>query len=103
MYAIRSYYEAEGPRAYQVGEIAYWPPRHSFVIFYAQDGEIIDDLQPVGRMTSGIEILREAGDVAIKFVITSYSIHYTKLYELPTGGWCGSTPIAISRSAPPPW
>jgi len=59
--------EAEGPRAYQVGEIAYWPPRHSFVIFYAQNGEIIDDLQPVGRMTSGIEILRETGDVEIKF------------------------------------
>lgn len=59
--------DAEGPRSYRVGEIAYWPPRHSFVIFYAQNGEIIDDLQPVGRITGAIEWLRQAGDVEIEF------------------------------------
>ena len=27
---------------YEVGEIVYWPPRHSFVIMYAQNGEMFD-------------------------------------------------------------
>ncbi|WP_125574496.1 cyclophilin-like fold protein [Levilactobacillus huananensis] len=35
---------------YAVGDIAYWTPRHSFVIFYQQTGEVISDLQKVGHI-----------------------------------------------------
>lgn len=35
---------------YQVGDIAYWTPRHSFVIFYKQTGEVISEMQKVGRI-----------------------------------------------------
>ena len=37
-------------RGYEVGEIVYWPPRHSFVILYRQNGEAFD-MQSIGRMT----------------------------------------------------
>ncbi|SPX67900.1 Uncharacterized conserved protein [Lactiplantibacillus plantarum subsp. plantarum] len=30
---------------YAVGDIAYWTPRHSLVIFYEQTGEVISNLQ----------------------------------------------------------
>ena len=36
---------------YEVGEIVYWPPRHSFVIMYAQNGEMFD-MQKVGKILS---------------------------------------------------
>ena len=29
-------------RGYEVGEVVYWPPRHSFVILYRQNGEAFD-------------------------------------------------------------
>ena len=32
-------YEDASTKGYEVGDIVYWPPRHSFVIMYAQDGE----------------------------------------------------------------
>ena len=41
-------------RGYEVGEIVYWPPRHSFVILYAQNGEHFD-MQPIGRIEKGVE------------------------------------------------
>lgn len=34
---------------YEVGEIVYWPPRHSFVIMYAQNGEMFD-MQKIGKI-----------------------------------------------------
>jgi hypothetical protein len=63
--------ENAGPSGYQVGDIAYWPPRHSFVIFYRQNGEIIDGLQRVGRMTSGTEVFQQTGDTQVKFEVYS--------------------------------
>ena len=47
-----------GTSGYEVGDIVYWTPRHSFVIMYAQNGEIISNLQKVGRIDSGVEIGR---------------------------------------------
>ena len=47
---------------YEVGDIAYWTPRNSFVIFYGQNGEVIDNLQKVGRFDSDIEMLAVFGD-----------------------------------------
>lgn len=52
---------------YEVGDIAYWTPRHSFVIFYAQNGEVIPNLQPVGHIHSGIETITGPGDTDVTF------------------------------------
>ncbi|BDZ31292.1 cyclophilin-like fold protein [Lactiplantibacillus sp. WILCCON 0030] len=54
--------------SYVVGDIAYWTPRHSFVIFYKQTGEVISNLQKVGHINSGdLTPLRSAGDTLMKF------------------------------------
>lgn len=53
---------------YRVGDIAYWPPRHSFVIFYNQTGEIINELQPIGHINTGnLAQFRSSGDVTVSF------------------------------------
>jgi hypothetical protein len=41
---------------YEVGDIGYWTPGHALVIFYAQNGEIISNLQEMGYIDSGVEI-----------------------------------------------
>jgi hypothetical protein len=51
---------------YEVGEIVYWPPRHSFVIMYAQNGEQFD-MQKIGRVDSGVEVFRKTGDLNVTF------------------------------------
>lgn len=53
-------------RNFQLGEIIYWPPRHSFVIMYHQDGEVFS-MQHVGQIESGVEIFEETGDVTATF------------------------------------
>ncbi len=52
---------------YDVGDIVYWPPRHSFVIMYEQNGERISDLQKIGRIDSGVEIFKRTGDIDVTF------------------------------------
>ncbi len=52
---------------YEVGDICYWTPRRSFVIFYRQNGEVISNLQKVGHIDSGVEIFELTGDVAVRF------------------------------------
>lgn len=52
---------------YEVGDIVYWTPRHSFVIMYEQNGERIGNLQPVGRIDSGVEIFKRTGDIDVTF------------------------------------
>ncbi|MEU6646840.1 cyclophilin-like fold protein [Saccharomonospora sp. NPDC046836] len=54
---------------YEVGDIAYWTPRHSFVIFYAQNGEVISNLQPVGHIDAGVDRIDAAGDTDVAFHI----------------------------------
>jgi hypothetical protein len=51
---------------YEVGEIIYWPPRHSFVILYEQNGERFD-MQKIGRIDSGVEVFKKTGDVNVTF------------------------------------
>lgn len=51
---------------YQIGDIAYWPPRGSLVILYAQNGERFTR-QHVGRIDSGAEIFQTTGDAEITF------------------------------------
>lgn len=52
---------------YEVGDISYWTPRHSFVIFYKQNGEVIGNLQKIGRIDSGIEIFSQTGNTNVTF------------------------------------
>jgi hypothetical protein len=51
---------------YEVGEIIYWPPQHSLVIMYAQNGERFD-MQKIGRVDSGVEVFRKTGDENVTF------------------------------------
>lgn len=53
-------------RNFELGEIIYWPPRHSFVIMYHQDGEVFS-MQHVGQIESGVEIFDTTGDVTVTF------------------------------------
>lgn len=46
---------------YQVGDIAYWAPRHSFVIFYKQTGEVISSLQLIGHIEGNLDFMVGAG------------------------------------------
>lgn len=53
---------------YAVGDIAYWTPRHSFVVFYKQTGEIIGNLQKVGHISSGnLNYFLSVGNVYLTF------------------------------------
>lgn len=56
-----------GTSGYDVGDIVYWAPRHSFVIMYAQNGERISDLQKIGRIDSRVEIFARTGDIDVTF------------------------------------
>lgn len=59
--------EEAGRSGYEIGDIAYWTPRHSFVIFYKQNGEVIDNLQKIGSIDSGVELFSRTGDVNVTF------------------------------------
>lgn len=50
---------------YEIGDIIYWTPRHSFVIMYEQNGERINNLQKIGRIESGVELFKTTGDIEI--------------------------------------
>ena len=52
---------------YEVGDLSYWTPGHSLVIFYKQNGEIIDNLQKVGRLESNLDFLKDAEEVIVRF------------------------------------
>lgn len=51
---------------YQVGDIIYWPPRHSLAIMYRQNGEEFGR-QHLGRIRSGVEIFERTGDAEVTF------------------------------------
>lgn len=53
---------------YEVGDLSYWSPRHSLVIFYSQNGEVIGNLQKIGHFDSNVEFFKDIpGDVNVKF------------------------------------
>jgi hypothetical protein len=54
--------------SYEIGEIIYWPPRHSLVIMYAQNGEKFS-MQKIGRIDSGVEIFKNTGNMNVKFEV----------------------------------
>lgn len=51
---------------YEIGDIAYWPPRGSLVLLYAQNGERFER-QHLGRIDGGIERLAALGDTEVRF------------------------------------
>jgi len=51
-------------RGYEVGEIVYYPPRHSFVILYAQNGERFS-MQGLGRIDSGLELFQDTEEITV--------------------------------------
>ena len=51
--------------SYEVGDIVYWPPGHSFVIMYAQNGEVFD-MQKLGYVNSGVETFASTGDIDVR-------------------------------------
>ena len=51
---------------YEVGDIIYWPPRGSFVILYAQNGEEFER-QHMGHISGNVGFFRNAGDVDVTF------------------------------------
>lgn len=53
---------------YEVGEIVYYPPMHSFVIMYAQNGERFS-MQKLGRIDTGVEVFDGIGDVDVSFTL----------------------------------
>lgn len=58
----------EAYRGYEVGEIIYWPPRHSFVIMYEQNGERFS-MQSLGRIRGSLDRLpRGSSPVTITLV-----------------------------------
>lgn len=52
---------------YEVGDISYWTPRHSFVIFYEQNGEVISNLQKIGRFDSDVKVFKQIKEADVKF------------------------------------
>jgi len=53
-------------RDYEVGEIIYYPPLHSFVIMYAQNKEVFY-MQSMGRIDSNVQVFDGIGDVDVTF------------------------------------
>ena len=52
---------------FDVGDISYWTPWHSFVIVYAESGESIDGLQRIGTVDSGVDFFKTTGDTEVTF------------------------------------
>ncbi len=53
-------------RSYEIGEIIYYPPMHSFVIMYAQNGERFN-MQTIGRVDSNVETFKNIGNIDVRF------------------------------------
>lgn len=53
-------------RGYELGEIVYYPPMHSFVIMYKQNGEHFQ-MQSIGRVQGDVSIFDGIGDVNVTF------------------------------------
>lgn len=53
---------------YEVGEIVYYPPMHSFVILYAQNGERFS-MQKLGKVDAGVDVFDGIGDTEVSFSV----------------------------------
>lgn len=55
-------------RGYEVGEIVYWPPMHSLVVLYEQNGEHFE-MQSIGKLQSGTELFAPGKLVKVKLEV----------------------------------
>lgn len=69
--------------AYEVGEIIYYPPLHSFVFMYAQNGEEFE-MQKLGVIDSGIDTFSRTGDVSVSIERWSEPTSIQSTAETPT-------------------
>lgn len=60
-------------QGYEVGEIVYYPPMHSLVIMYAQNGERFQ-MQKLGHIDGDVSIFDGIGDVDVTWSIESSGI-----------------------------
>ena len=51
---------------YEVGEIVYYPPMHSFVILYAQNDERFS-MQKLGKVNGDVSVFNDIGNVDVLF------------------------------------
>ena len=51
----------------EVGDLSYWTPGHSLVIFYEQNGEVISNLQKIGRFDSSLDFFRSIEAIDVRF------------------------------------
>jgi hypothetical protein len=56
-----------GSRTYELGDLGYWRPRNTFVIFYRQDGLTIPGpgIVLLGKVDAGVEIFDVPGTVQV--------------------------------------
>lgn len=52
---------------YGVGDLSYWTPGHSLVVFYKQNGEVIDNLQKIGRFDSNLDFFQNVEATDVRF------------------------------------
>lgn len=52
---------------YQVGDLSYWTPGHSLVIFYEQNGEVISNLQKIGQFDSNLAFFKSIEAIDVLF------------------------------------
>ena len=52
---------------YEVGDLSYWTPGHSLVIFYEQNAEVINSLQKIGRFDSNLDFFKSIEAVDVRF------------------------------------
>lgn len=69
-------------RGYEVGEIVYYPPMHSFVIMYKQNGEHFQ-MQSIGRVQGDVSIFDGIGDVNVTFTKANMtSVNSAKITDI---------------------
>lgn len=61
-------------QGYEVGEIVYYPPMHSLVIMYAQNGERFQ-MQKLGRIDGNVSIFDGIGDIDVTWSVETSGIN----------------------------
>lgn len=77
-------------QGYEIGEIVYYPPMHSLVIMYAQNGERFQ-MQKLGHIDGDVSIFNNIGDVDV-----TWSIESTGMAEI-SGDSIYSVQVAADR------
>lgn len=63
-------YEETRSDGYEIGDIAYWPPRGSFVILYEQNGEQFERVH-LGHIDEGVEVFKTTGSTEVTFEVVN--------------------------------